>query len=365
MSDQHEEVDAVVVEEVGAAVVPGGSNLPAAPPPASGGLANLWATEDPAEIVTKAAKVASALKDVIDKQDLSVRLGGKKPHVEIEGWQTAGTLLGLYAMTTATARVHPMTSFVAKAKRTKYAWADGKRRVVEEETFEYAVEGWSYEAVAEVRTMDGRLVGRGEGICSREEENWFDSSESAVKGMAQTRAQSRALKQTLGFIVGMAGYSSTPAEEVKANGGEEESAPPVAAQTATQDQVDVLFRGLVWLFSDDKPAREAFALVERLGGGSISSQVADIVVAVLGAAKKATAPAGGGDDGNGKTAKKPAPKKREGKEQKQRRERKERADAQDAAAEEGDPAAPDEGDGPSPDPASEEAPDDLPEAGAK
>jgi hypothetical protein len=357
MSDQHDEVaETELVEEVtpGSDVVPSAPGLAPAPPPAQGGeLATLWNTRDPGEIIKQVGSVATALKDVIDKQELSVALGGKKKHVEIEGWQTAGTLLGLQAMTVSTARVHPMTSYVAKAKRKKYGWVNGKREVTEETEFEYAVEGWSWEAVAEVRTMDGRLVGRGEAICSREEENWFDSSESAVKGMAQTRAQSRALRQALGFIVGMAGYETTGAEEVKANGGQEEGAPAQAVAAATKEQADLLSRALSWLFEEDhKAAEAAYNAASKVTAGTLAGVVADGITVVLGARKRKV-------EGAEEAAKK------ETAEQKRRRERKEKADAKkaaeaaQAAAEEGDPPAPDD-DPPAGEDPSPEAPDTLP-----
>jgi hypothetical protein len=198
---------------------PPGTNLTPAPAAHGGGeVVTIWNTRNPSEIVQAATDVATALSDVIEKQGLARNLGGRKKHVEIEGWQTAGTLLGAQAMTVDTQRVEPRRDFPVKTHRKKYGWQDGKRVVVEEYTDEWTCQGWSFDAVAEVRTLDGRVIGRGEATCSREEENWMRSTDSAVKGMAQTRACSRALRQALGFIVGLAGYSATPQEEMEAAG---------------------------------------------------------------------------------------------------------------------------------------------------
>lgn len=250
------------------------------------GLATLWGTHDPKEIVRQVGDVADALKSVIDRQDLSVNLGGKKKHVEIEGWQTAATLLGLQAMTIVTIRVEPKTTFTVRTKRKKWGMLDGKRQVIEESDHEWEVEGWSYEAIAEVRTMDGRTVGRGEAICSREEKNWFDSEESAVKGMAQTRAQSRALKQALGFIVGMAGYNTTPKEEMDAAGVEAPEAEGGGSMPrADQELCQRLSTALCWLL----PTAEAEAIWNKIvalfGGQEMPQPVAEALLLTIGARK--------------------------------------------------------------------------------
>lgn len=231
-TDEHEVVtDAEVVSDGdGDHQAPGTAVEPLAAAPAatngSAAVATIWNTHDPEQIVERASKVATALKDVIDRQQMTTSMGGGRQHVNIEGWQTAGTLLGLQAVVTATRRIEPKANFTVKAKRKKWGNVDGSRKIIEETDLEWPVSGYSFEAVAEVRTMDGRLIGRAEATCSREESKWVESDEFAVKSMAQTRACSRALRQALGFIVGMAGYATTPTEEMPA---EMADAPPAAA----------------------------------------------------------------------------------------------------------------------------------------
>jgi len=72
--------------------------------------------------------------------------------------------------------------------------------------------GW--EARVEARTRDGALVGAAESECLRAESKWADRDDYALRSMAQTRATSKALRQPLGFVVALAGYAVTPAEEM-------------------------------------------------------------------------------------------------------------------------------------------------------
>lgn len=250
------------------------TELAPAPAPAPGGeVVTLWNTHDPQEIVQQASAVASALADVIEKQELARHLGGRKKHVEIEGWQTAGTLLGAQALTTGTQRVEPRREFPVKTHRKKYGYVNGKRQVVEEFTDEWTCVGWSFDAAAEVRMIDGRVIGRGEATCSREEENWMRSTDSAVKGMAQTRACSRALRQALGFIVGMAGYSATPQEEMEAAGV------GPGLEPATEEQKEQLRAALAYLV---KPAGEqVWGEIKAAFDGELYGPAVEAVCAVI------------------------------------------------------------------------------------
>ncbi len=78
--------------------------------------------------------------------------------------------------------------------------------------------GW--EARAEARTLDGRVVGAAEAMCTRSERNWASRDDFAIRAMAQTRATSRALRGPLGFVMTLAGHSPTAAEEIDAEAAE-------------------------------------------------------------------------------------------------------------------------------------------------
>ena len=139
---------------------------------------NLFGTDDPVEVVEKAGRVAQALKDVLSRQGMVQNIQGRE-HVKVEGWQTLGSMLGVVPVVTWTREIET---------------------------------GW--EARVEARTLDGRVVGAAEAMCSRDERMWSKRDPYALRSMAQTRATSKALKGPLGFIVTLAGYEATPAEEM-------------------------------------------------------------------------------------------------------------------------------------------------------
>ena len=89
--------------------------------------------------------------------------------------------------------------------------------------------------VAYKAVKDGREVGWGEGRCTRAEKNWATRDDYALSSMAQTRAQSKTLRQPLGFIVSLAGYATTPAEELGDGGAADQSAPPPDATPILDD----------------------------------------------------------------------------------------------------------------------------------
>lgn len=140
----------------------------------------LFRTDDPVEVIEKATAVANALKDVLDSRGLTQMIQGKS-HVRVEGWTTLGAMLGVTAVCVATESV------------------DG-----------------GYRATVEARMPDGRVVGRADALCTKYEKRgpWKTSDDYARLSMAQTRATSKALKGPLGFVISLAGYSTTPAEEM-------------------------------------------------------------------------------------------------------------------------------------------------------
>jgi hypothetical protein len=140
--------------------------------------AALFAADSPAQVVDRATEVADALRDVLRNQNLTQNIKGRE-HVKVEGWQLAGALLGVTAICTSTEPI-----------------ANG------------------YKATVEARTPDGHVQGRADAICTHDEQKWKDRDDYALLSMAQTRATSKALKGPLGFVVSLAGYATTPSEEM-------------------------------------------------------------------------------------------------------------------------------------------------------
>lgn len=145
---------------------------PAPPPPA------MFGTDDPVEVVAKATRVADALKAVVVSKGLVSKIQGKE-YPQVEAWQTLAAMLRL-------------SSVLEWSRRCEGGW---EARVV-------------------VRDSTGRDVGAGEAQCTREERSWKNRDDFALRAMAQTRATSRALRSVLAFVMVLAGYSPTPAEEM-------------------------------------------------------------------------------------------------------------------------------------------------------
>jgi hypothetical protein len=127
--------------------------------------------------------MADELNQIIRTKKLSTRIG-QTNHVRVEGWTLLGSMLGVFPQTVWTRPV-----------------MEGEEKV-----------GW--EARVEARTRDGALVGAAEAECLRSEKTWRSRDDYALRSMAQTRATSKALRQPLGFVVSLAGYDPTPAEEM-------------------------------------------------------------------------------------------------------------------------------------------------------
>ncbi len=154
------------------------------------GSLTLFGTSDPSAVVERAAKVATALQDIIDKKQLFKSIGGKK-HVLVEGWTCLGSMLGVFPRT---------------------AWTKPLEN------------GW--EARVEVVNLSGAVISAAS--CTRDEANWGKRDDYALRSMAQTRATSKALRMPLGFIAVLAGYSGTPAEEMPQEATGSRVRPPAA-----------------------------------------------------------------------------------------------------------------------------------------
>ena len=123
--------------------------------------------------------MASVLNDIIDKQEMFVKISGKK-HVKVDGWCTLGTFLGVLP--------------------------------VEEEVKEEG-RGW-YAKVNLVNKNNGMVIGGASSICTRDENRWKDAPDYAVRSMAVTRATGKAYRLAFSWIMCMAGYNPTPYEEM-------------------------------------------------------------------------------------------------------------------------------------------------------
>lgn len=131
------------------------------------------------------ADFANELKAFIVKQKLYSDVKGKN-FVNVEGWQFAGASMGIYPMLEKLEDVSP-----EDRKEIKYR---AEVKLVQLET--------------------EKVVGYGVAICSNKENPKKNFDEYAIASMAQTRATGKAFRNTLGWLMKLAGYESTPAEEM-------------------------------------------------------------------------------------------------------------------------------------------------------
>jgi hypothetical protein len=139
---------------------------------------------DPRAHVAAYTAVADELANIVRVKKLATSISGRD-HVRVEGWTLLGSMLGVFPVTVWTREMRD---------------DDGTQR------------GW--EARVEARTRDGSIVGAAEAECMRSEKTWRGREDYALRSMAQTRATSKALRQPLGFVMTLAGFDPTPAEEM-------------------------------------------------------------------------------------------------------------------------------------------------------
>lgn len=167
---------------------------------------------DPATAVAYARQVSGVIASVLEEGSGFVTIQNKR-HITIEGWQTLAAMTG-HTVEVEWSRIVP-------------GLADPK-----------GIEAW--EARAVVRDQTGRVVAAGESMADPNEpgagSKWARGGNFSVRSMAQTRAMSRALSSRMRYIVQLAGFSGTPAEEI---GEEREEQRRPTAPAWQERQVEV------------------------------------------------------------------------------------------------------------------------------
>ncbi len=134
----------------------------------------------PRVMLQNAVEMADVLKDVIKQQHLSVKIGPNE-YVKVEAWATLGVMLGILPR--------------------------------EREVKEHA--NGDYEAAVDlIRQRDGMVVGGASALCGADEQRWGKADRFARRSMAITRATGKAYRLCFAWIVTLAGYEPTPAEEM-------------------------------------------------------------------------------------------------------------------------------------------------------
>ena len=141
---------------------------------------------NPAALVAGAAELAGQLAIVINRQNLATVIKGKR-FVNVEGWTTLATMLGVTAREVST---------------------------VEQDGI--------YTATVElVRMSDQAVISKASAECGSPDELdkhgkpiWSNRPRYARRSMAQTRAVRKACRLAFSWIMSLAGYEVTPAEEM-------------------------------------------------------------------------------------------------------------------------------------------------------
>lgn len=145
---------------------------------------------------SSALSFASELKSFITEKGLSVNIAGKE-YINVEGWQFAGMMMGLY----------PVVVELENLSYKEQVNANGKS---------FLSKIYKFKAKVELRDIkDDSVKGVGVAFCSNEEPMKRSFQEYAVASMAQTRAVGKAYRNLLGFLVKAAGFEATPSEEMQ------------------------------------------------------------------------------------------------------------------------------------------------------
>lgn len=140
---------------------------------------------NPTGVIERAKIVSEIVSRLIEEKKLYHQIQGRK-YVMCEGWTTMGALFNLY----------PTITNIEKEKNDK--------EII-------------YTATCEIRRPDGHVLTRAISSCSNMERGKRGLAEFQIASMAQTRAVSKAFRLCLSWVMTLAGYEPTPAEEVHEN----------------------------------------------------------------------------------------------------------------------------------------------------
>jgi hypothetical protein len=160
---------------------------------------------------TQMVDLSAILKQHVVAHKLYTAIQGKN-YVHVEGWQFAGGLMGTFPRVVAVENL-------SNDKELKWR-AD----------------------VEIVRVKTGEVLSRGFAICSNKENKKKSFDEYAVLSMAQTRAIGKAYRNVIGWVMKLAGYDATPAEEMTKMGDTSSAAPaPVPAPAKEKAPAEVIY----------------------------------------------------------------------------------------------------------------------------
>jgi hypothetical protein len=144
--------------------------------------------EEPAEVIARAAQAAKALKGIVDNKAKKVIINGLQ-YLEFQDWQTV-------------ARFYQCTVATGEPELVEFRFSDPNEDIV------------GFKATGKVLDKNGEIISTATAFCMRDEPNWEDKPAFQLASMAQTRAGAKACRNSFGWVVVLAGYEATPAEEM-------------------------------------------------------------------------------------------------------------------------------------------------------
>jgi len=145
--------------------------------------------------VQVATNVADTLAPLVRSQGLVVkglnRSNKEAEYVTVEGWEVLGTFLGIV----------PVTTIIKEVKNKQ------------DRTVGYVARATLYQnpIIENDEIVGGRVIARAE---AQADKSGFQKDLFAIASMAQTRALGKAYRMGLSWIMKMAGFEGTPAEEM-------------------------------------------------------------------------------------------------------------------------------------------------------
>ena len=137
----------------------------------------------PKQVLSEAQDAAKALQSVIAQSPTVVKFNGKN-YLAFEHWQTCGRFYGVTARVTHTEYIEigEAKGFLAKAEA--------------------------------INTQTGAIISSAESMCMNDEQNWNKKPLFQLRSMAQTRACAKSLRNCLAWVVVLAGFEPSVAEEM-------------------------------------------------------------------------------------------------------------------------------------------------------
>ena len=205
--------------------------------------------QGPHDVIEQASMIASELMRIVEQRKLYSMIQGKK-FPRVEAWTTMGAMLGI------TPR--------------------------EVEVIQH--EDGTYEAVVElVRNGDGFIIGRGSAICGMDEKTWKDRPAYARRSMSITRATGKAFRLSFSWIMTLAGYEPTPAEEMTPDGVEgkvvqpqkQTKSKPAAKPESNGNDLEEIYQAVVDAGLSENPHAAKKALGKcKTGYGTVELAIA-------------------------------------------------------------------------------------------